>query len=417
MPTYGNGSWFHSRVSSSEGERESIVKLVENSKKYVGLRWSGKKTSTRNIQFAKEIGVKPAQMQTKIRAFIRLGFIKDKPNCPLEWTMLGEIWRRLILEAGDTLKPHTSAIEQIIIASSLALYSFDNSGFSSRPDRDYRPFFELLKNLDSNGFISKDSLKSLIGNRNYTYWVIDFKRGGILEENNNGFILVNKFPNLFNAVKTISLSSLNESDWKSIRDNVLDKKNPFRDAILSDMEKILEGIIDIETLLPLSQQEIVSEIISTVDIKEEEEIDSANYKVEDSYSRAKKRRKQSAWSKKIKSNYNFICCVPECDVNTAEFVIAAHIKKYSEPEGQVGHRANPHNGLCLCSLCHKMFDRGCFTLTDDLKIRISPSVSNITSNRLKEVILKSNGKRIKLPHRFRPDVEFIAYHREHIFKT
>ena len=74
---YGREHWFHSRVASSKRERLSVVNLVEASKKYRGLRWSGSKTAPKNIQFSEEIGVNPSQMQTKIRAFMRFGFLLD----------------------------------------------------------------------------------------------------------------------------------------------------------------------------------------------------------------------------------------------------------------------------------------------------------------------------------------------------
>lgn len=91
---YGEGNWFHSRSSSSRGERDTIIKLVQASKKscYSSLRWSGDRTNPLAIQFANEISVEASTTQTKIRAFIRFGFIKDGHSCPLELTSLGKIW-------------------------------------------------------------------------------------------------------------------------------------------------------------------------------------------------------------------------------------------------------------------------------------------------------------------------------------
>ena len=47
-PPYRRGNWFHSRSSSSEGERDAIITLVKQSKlpEYTSLRWSGDKTGS-----------------------------------------------------------------------------------------------------------------------------------------------------------------------------------------------------------------------------------------------------------------------------------------------------------------------------------------------------------------------------------
>ncbi len=416
---YGNGNWFHSRVSSSKGERASIVKLVKASFKYPRLRWSGSKTSLGNIKFAGEINVNPSQMQTKIRAFMRIGFIKEGTTCPLRWTKLGEIWQKLVINAGNNLAKITDEIEELIIASSLALYSFGSNGFSenSDPILNYRPIYDLLLHLDTEGFISQSDIEVLIGRRgasgsNYSYWVKDLENSAILEKTVGGFRLTQRFPKLLAAIKTVKMpANLSRDDWMRIQNDTLDIKNPYLDAILQEMEEITQNIFSVEGALPLVQKDIVTKMIDSTNLEEEEEIDKQNYRIEDEYGEVKIRRKQSAWSKKVREDYHYECCLPECDIKTSGFTEAAHIKKYSEKEEGNGHRANPRNGLCLCPLCHLLFDKGYFTLTPDLRIEVSEKIKKLTSQRLKDVVIKSAGKKIKLPQRFPPLEEFIQYHR------
>ena len=60
--------------------------------------------------------------------------------------------------------------------------------------------------------------------------------------------MTNAFPDLFEAMKTVSLpSNLNDTQWQQIHDDVLHQNNPYRDVIIKEMEQILEGIFDFES--------------------------------------------------------------------------------------------------------------------------------------------------------------------------
>ncbi len=76
-----NGDWFHSRSSSNLHELLTIRTLILESQKleYIGFGWSGgREGNQRMYQFAAVAGIKPSTMQTKIRAMIRYGFVKDR---------------------------------------------------------------------------------------------------------------------------------------------------------------------------------------------------------------------------------------------------------------------------------------------------------------------------------------------------
>jgi len=299
----------------------------------------------------------------------------------------------------------------------LSLYSFSSTGMSEDPTSGYRPIPELLNALDLNRFISQRDLKALIGGKNYTYWIADLQNSRFLKEVSGGFQSENRFPTLQNGIKTIMLpTTLSETDWQRIKGNFLDTRNPYLDAILAELNTITADVLNVESNLATTQRGIVSEMLDLTDTDEISEIESGDYKVPDSYGKVKTRKKQAAWSKLVREAYSYQCAVPLCDIDTPDFTIAAHIKKYALEENSTGHRANPYNGLCLCPLCHLLFDKGYFTLSDDLKIIISPKLSTITSSRLKDVITNSNNQQIKQPRKFLPKKEFIEYHRNNVFK-
>lgn len=84
---------------------------------------------------------------------------------------------------------------------------------------------------------------------------------------------------------------------------------------------------------------------------------------------------------------------------------AAHIKPKSH-----GGLFLPNNGIALCRDLHWAFDKGFFTLDDDLKVVVHPKISS-------EYLNSFNGKRIRIPKNqfFVPDLENVKYHRENVF--
>mgnify|MGYP001110328687 CR=1 FL=1 len=417
--SYGRGNWFHSRSSSSEGERDKIVMLVNVSHlpRFHNVRWGGSKDDPDAIAFSNVISVNPSTMQTKIRQFIRLGYLKDDAFLPLKWSSLGDYWRRMS-EGSQKLKSKSKDLEQLIIAHGLTLYAFDTRDYCINPTKGYRPILDLLQNVDASGFISTLDLRALIGDQNYSYWKLDFERGGILRRSGNGFKLTRRFSGMINAVKTTTLpTNLTENEWKEIHEDAFHPKNPYKDAIISEVERPLQNILPVENLLPSDEKNLVTSMVSSIATKEQIEIGTGDYTVKDSYSPVKTRKKQMAWSNLVRKEYNYTCCVPECDVKSPELTAASHIKSYRAPESGSGHRADPRNGLCLCYLCHSLFDKGYFTLTNNLEILLSSRVASLNSHIINEILLKSDGKKINpKPKNFLPKTEYIEYHRKNVFK-
>lgn len=115
----------------------------------------------------------------------------------------------------------------------------------------------------------------------------------------------------------------------------------------------------------------------------------------------------------VLSSYEFKCAI--CRFDLPEFLTASHIIPWSQ---NIERRADPRNGLALCALHDRAFDRGVIALDESLRIllatraRIHSSESRLYSVALVEI----EGQSISLPKRFNPDPEALAYHREKIFQ-
>lgn len=107
----------------------------------------------------------------------------------------------------------------------------------------------------------------------------------------------------------------------------------------------------------------------------------------------KQRRGQENFSKNVKTNYNHCCCFPGCQVSDNNYLVASHIARWADnPE----LRGEISNGLCLCLVHDKAFERGYFSLDDEYKVLVNYSPQIQQSNVFKEYIQNHAGEQIKL---------------------
>lgn len=118
----------------------------------------------------------------------------------------------------------------------------------------------------------------------------------------------------------------------------------------------------------------------------------------------KTRVNQALFRKIILSSYDGKCCITGID--NAELLIASHIVPWSRDSK---NRLNPMNGLCLNALHDRAFDKGLITINEDYRVVVSKKVKH-------ELFEKYNSAQIFLPGRFRPDPNFLKFHRNEIFK-
>ena len=120
---------------------------------------------------------------------------------------------------------------------------------------------------------------------------------------------------------------------------------------------------------------------------------------------------QDFFRKAVLSAYNYKCCISGLSVE--ELLAASHIKPWSTDEK---NRLNPRNGLLLSVLHHEAFDLGLITLDDDLKVRVSQSHLPNDDRFFSQTIAAYDGHPIAAPEKFGPHPDFLAYHREYVFR-
>jgi putative restriction endonuclease len=112
------------------------------------------------------------------------------------------------------------------------------------------------------------------------------------------------------------------------------------------------------------------------------------------------------------ANYEFECAF--CGIDIPDLLLASHIIPWKD---DVARRADPRNGICLCALHDKAFDRGLMGLDSEFRILVSPVAKrNPESNIHRAAFLEIEGKRMALPKRFLPDVNAVGFHRSRIFR-
>jgi putative restriction endonuclease len=125
-------------------------------------------------------------------------------------------------------------------------------------------------------------------------------------------------------------------------------------------------------------------------------------------------KRDPSFRKRVLISYEYQCSVCNFSVrlgNTLLALEAAHIKWH-----QAGGPDLETNGLALCSIHHKLFDRGAFTISDSLTIEVSEQVNG--ANGCHEWLISFHGKPIKRPQNPNnsPKISFLAWHTREVFR-
>jgi putative restriction endonuclease len=125
----------------------------------------------------------------------------------------------------------------------------------------------------------------------------------------------------------------------------------------------------------------------------------------------KVRLTQRFFREMVLSSYRTRCAV--CSLPEESILIAGHIIPWSI---NASLRMNPRNGICMCALHDKAFDKGLISITDDFKLAVSKTIKRLHNEvSIQRGFLVYEGVKIRLPDRFVPDGEFIEFHRTNIF--
>lgn len=80
---------------------------------------------------------------------------------------------------------------------------------------------------------------------------------------------------------------------------------------------------------------------------------------------------QQKFSENVKRNFSYQCAYPGCSVTDRGFLVGGHIARWADNAGLRGQTAN---GLCLCLMHDKAFERGFFTLNESFQVMLTRNI-------------------------------------------
>ena len=125
-------------------------------------------------------------------------------------------------------------------------------------------------------------------------------------------------------------------------------------------------------------------------------------------------RRYSNFLADVLKAYAYRCAVCGFDVRLRHQPVAleaAHIKWQ-----QAGGPDVETNGLALCVLHQRLFGRGAFSLSEQLKILVSDEANG--SEGFQEWLMRFHGQRLKFPQRlsYYPDEKYVSWHVKEVFQ-
>lgn len=126
-------------------------------------------------------------------------------------------------------------------------------------------------------------------------------------------------------------------------------------------------------------------------------------------------KRNPEFRKRILQAYEYSCAVCGFSVWLGQFPVsleAAHIKWH-----QAGGPDTEDNGIALCTMHHKLLDRGVFTITPSLKVQVSESAHGKSG--FDEWLMRYHGSNLRLPVRpqYKPKSIYIDWHIREVFKS
>ncbi|SFL10006.1 putative restriction endonuclease [Nitrosomonas aestuarii] len=128
-------------------------------------------------------------------------------------------------------------------------------------------------------------------------------------------------------------------------------------------------------------------------------------------SQIKIRTVQHFFRKAVISSYHNKCSI--CSLNHTELLIASHIVPWSK---KIESRADPANGISLCSLHDKAFDLGFIGIDSHYKILVSSSMQGKKIQTYDDMFLMFDNQQIHMPFRFSPNAEYLNWHHQNVFR-
>lgn len=133
-----------------------------------------------------------------------------------------------------------------------------------------------------------------------------------------------------------------------------------------------------------------------------------------SFSWQRKKKRDPKFREYVLKAYEYQCAVCGFDVQLRGKPIAleaAHIKWH-----QAGGPDIENNGIALCTMHHKLFDKGAFTFNSDFTFHVSEYIHG--EKGLNEWLMNYHGNTIKRPQRptYFPEKSYLNWHMREVFK-
>ncbi|HSV26999.1 MAG TPA: HNH endonuclease [Sedimentisphaerales bacterium] len=113
----------------------------------------------------------------------------------------------------------------------------------------------------------------------------------------------------------------------------------------------------------------------------------------------------------VLASYDYKCAM--CQIGVPQLLNASHIIPWSASKER---RVDPRNGLSLCGLHDRAFDKGLVTVDEDCRLMLSREIKKRKGPEVyAAAFTKLEGARLVLPARFAPDSEALEYHRRQVF--
>ena len=205
-----------------------------------------------------------------------------------------------------------------------------------------------------------------------------------------------------------------------INDHIWTLSQPLEDIEISNRwllnNKVLAGFNDEVYSLLITNQNLIHEITEIIlnqhfpDTIHEDILRSVGLDMGYRW----KRSRDPKFRDRILKAYEYSCAVCGFNVrlgNTLVAVEAAHIKWH-----QAGGPDKEENGIALCSMHHKLFDRGVFTLNSSRELIVAEQAHG--TNGFEDWLMRYHGKSIRSPIHpdYEPRDQFINWHIYEVFK-
>ncbi|MFF2909200.1 phosphorothioated DNA-binding restriction endonuclease [Paenibacillus sp. NPDC057934] len=127
-----------------------------------------------------------------------------------------------------------------------------------------------------------------------------------------------------------------------------------------------------------------------------------------------RKKRDPQFRNRILTAYEYSCAVCGFNVRLGSQLVAidaAHIQWH-----QAGGPDQEENGIALCTLHHKLFDRGVFTITNDRRLLVAEEAHGTRG--LEEWLMRYHGTEIRSPISplYRPKLVFLEWHVREVFK-